>query len=91
MLDLGFSELSMEPVVCAEGDPSALTEADLPIVMEQYEKLAELMLKRDEEGRPFTLENLLNCSKQKKQTAFNFENSLSVLFLKSTRDGRVNT
>ena len=54
MLDLGFSELSMEPVVCAEGDPSALTEADLPIAMEQYEKLAELMLKRDEEGRPFT-------------------------------------
>ena len=54
MLDLGFSELSMEPVVCAEGDPSALTEEDLPIVMEQYEKLAELMLQRDEEGKPFT-------------------------------------
>ena len=54
MLDLGFTELSMEPVVCAEGDPSALTEEDLPIVMEQYEKLAELMLKRDKEGKPFT-------------------------------------
>ena len=54
MLDLGFSELSMEPVVCAEGDPSALTEDDLPVVMEQYEKLAELMLQRDEEGKPFT-------------------------------------
>jgi len=54
MLDLGFSELSMEPVVCAEGDPSALTEEDLPVVMEQYEKLAELMLQRDEEGKPFT-------------------------------------
>ena len=54
MLDLGFTELSMEPVVCAAGDPSALTEEDLPIVMEQYEKLAELMLKRDKEGRPFT-------------------------------------
>ena len=54
MLDLGFTELSMEPVVCAEGDPSALTEADMPIVMEQYEKLAELMLKRDEQGKPFT-------------------------------------
>ena len=26
MLDLGFNELSMEPVVCAKGDPSALTE-----------------------------------------------------------------
>ena len=54
MLDLGFTELSMEPVVCAAGDPSELTEADLPVVMEQYEKLAELMLQRDQEGRPFT-------------------------------------
>ena len=54
MLDLGFTELSMEPVVCAPGDPSELTEEDLPIVLEQYEKLAELMLKRDEEGKPFT-------------------------------------
>ena len=54
MLDLGFTELSMEPVVCAPGDPSELTQEDLPIVMEQYEKLAELMLKRHREGRPFT-------------------------------------
>ncbi|MBP3633739.1 MAG: thioether cross-link-forming SCIFF peptide maturase [Oscillospiraceae bacterium] len=54
MLELGFTELSMEPVVCAEDDPSALTEADLPVVMEQYEKLAQLMLKRDKEGKPFT-------------------------------------
>ena len=54
MLDLGFSELSMEPVVCAEDDPSALTNEDLPIVMEQYEKLAELMLERDKQGKPFT-------------------------------------
>ena len=54
MLDLGFSELSMEPVVCAVGDPGELTEEDLPIVLEQYEKLAELMLKRDSEGKPFT-------------------------------------
>ena len=54
MLDLGFNELSMEPVVCAADDPSALTDDDLPIVMEQYEKLADLMLQRDKEGRPFT-------------------------------------
>ncbi|MBQ3223732.1 MAG: thioether cross-link-forming SCIFF peptide maturase [Clostridia bacterium] len=54
MLDLGFSELSMEPVVCAPGDPSELTQEDLPIVLDQYEKLAELMLQRDKEGRPFT-------------------------------------
>ena len=54
MLDLGFTELSMEPVVCAPDDPSALTEEDKPIVMRQYEELAKLMLERDEEGRPFT-------------------------------------
>ncbi len=54
MLDLGFTELSMEPVVCAPGDPSELTEEDLPIVLEQYEKLAELMIERDREGKPFT-------------------------------------
>ena len=44
----------MEPVVCAEGDPYALTEDDLPIIFEQYEKLAELMIERRREGRPFT-------------------------------------
>ena len=54
MLDLGFSELSMEPVVCAPGDKEELTQEDLPIVMEQYEKLAELMLERDRQGKPFT-------------------------------------
>ncbi len=54
MLDLGFSELSMEPVVTAPDDPSALTEEDKAIVMEQYEKLAMLMLDKDREGKPFT-------------------------------------
>ena len=54
MLDLGFTELSMEPVVCAADDPSALTAEDLEVVMQQYEELADLMLKRWEEGRPFT-------------------------------------
>ena len=54
MLDLGFNELSMEPVVCEAGDPSELTEADFPIVCSQYEELAKLMLKCDKEGRPFT-------------------------------------
>ena len=54
MLDLGFTQLSMEPVVCAPGEPQALTEEDLAIVMEQYEALARLMLQRRREGRPFT-------------------------------------
>ena len=54
MLDLGFNELSMEPVVCAPEDPSALTDADLPIVLDQYEQLAQLMLERHKAGNPFT-------------------------------------
>lgn len=54
MLELGFTELSMEPVVCAPGDPEGLTESDLEIVKDQYEKLAELMLARDKESSPFT-------------------------------------
>lgn len=54
MLDLGFTELSMEPVVCAKGDPSELTEEDMVIVKKQYEELAQLMLEKDKEGKPFT-------------------------------------
>ena len=54
MLDLGFNELSMEPVVCQKGDVNELTEDDLPVVLEQYEKLAELMIEKDNEGKPFT-------------------------------------
>ena len=54
MLDLGFTELSMEPVVCPEGDPEALTREDLPIVLSQYEQLAELMIARRRAGKPFT-------------------------------------
>ena len=54
MLDLGFTELSMEPVVAAPDDPNALTAEDIPVVMEQYEELAKLMLAREKEGRPFT-------------------------------------
>ena len=54
MADLGFTELSMEPVVCPPNDPYALTEADKPILFEQYEKLAFEMIKRKKEGKPFT-------------------------------------
>ena len=54
MADLGFTELSMEPVVCPPGDPYALTEEDLPKVKEQYELLAKEMIKRKKEGRGFT-------------------------------------
>ncbi len=54
MADLGFTQLSMEPVVCAPGDPYALTEEDIRVVLNEYEILAKEMIKRRKEGRPFT-------------------------------------
>ena len=54
MADLGFTELSMEPVVCAPGDPAGLTPEDIEIVKEQYEILAKDMLRREKEGKPIT-------------------------------------
>ncbi len=52
--DLGFTELSMEPVVAAPDDPCALTDEDIRTVSEQYEILARDMLRREKEGKPIT-------------------------------------
>ena len=54
MADLGFTELSMEPVVCAPDDPAALTPEDIETVKAQYELLARDMLRRRREGHPIT-------------------------------------
>jgi uncharacterized protein len=52
--DLGFTQISMEPMIGSPSDPHALTEADLPVLYGQYEQLALEMLKREKEGRGFT-------------------------------------
>ena len=54
MLDLCFDKISMEPVVCAPTDKSALTEDDKPIIFEQYELLAKKMLDAHKKGKDFT-------------------------------------
>ena len=54
MLDLGFKELSMEPVVSKPDTDYALREEDLDTIYEQYEILAKEMIKRRREGNPFT-------------------------------------
>ncbi len=54
MADLGFRELSMEPVVCPPNDPYALIYEDLPKIKEQYEILAKEMIKREKNGEGFT-------------------------------------
>lgn len=53
MADLGFTQLSMEPMVGGEGDPAALREEDLPQLFEQYEQLATIMLDRKRAGKGF--------------------------------------
>ena len=54
MADLGFTELSMEPVVSSEETDYSLREEDLDKIYEQYEILAKEMIKRKKEGNPFT-------------------------------------
>lgn len=54
MANLGFDKLSMEPVVSSPDSPHALTDDDLPKILEQYERLACEMLKRKRQGNGFT-------------------------------------
>ena len=54
MANLGFKELSIEPVVSDPTEPYALKENDLPILKEQYEILADEMLRRYRNGNGFT-------------------------------------
>ena len=54
MADLGFDKLSMEPVGCPPDDPYALSDKDMPVLLEQYEILAKEMLRREKEGKPIT-------------------------------------
>lgn len=54
MADLGFKELSIEPVVSSPNEPYALRDEDLPVLKEQYQLLADEMLKRYRNGDGFT-------------------------------------
>lgn len=56
MADLGFRELSIEPVVAPPDAPYALKESDIPKLLSEYERLACEMLerKREGKGRDFT-------------------------------------
>ena len=54
MADLGFKEISIEPVVAEPSAPYALREEDLPELLSQYEILAKEMIKRERKGEGFT-------------------------------------
>lgn len=51
--DLGFDQISIEPVVGPEDDPFSIREQDLPQIMEEYDKLALEYLDRKEKGKGF--------------------------------------
>lgn len=51
--DLGFQQMSIEPVVGDETDPYAIREEDIPQICEEYDKLAKIMIEREKEGRGF--------------------------------------
>lgn len=51
--DLGFRQMSIEPVVAPPEAEYSIKEEDLPKIMEQYDKLAVEYIKRKKEGRGF--------------------------------------
>lgn len=51
--DLGFQQMSIEPVVGDDNEPYAIREEDLPKIMEEYDILAKEFIKRKKEGRGF--------------------------------------
>ena len=52
--DLGFEQISIEPVVGEDTDPYAIRKEDLPKIFEEYDKLAKIMVERERSGRGFT-------------------------------------
>lgn len=53
LADLGFQQTSVEPVVAPFDMPYALQYEDLPVIFEEYEKLAEEYVKRKQQGKGF--------------------------------------
>lgn len=53
LADLGFEQISVEPVVAQDTEEYAIKEADLPQLFEEYDKLAVEMIQREKEGKGF--------------------------------------
>ncbi|MDF2843187.1 MAG: Radical domain protein [Herbinix sp.] len=53
LADLGFKQISVEPVVALPEDAYSITEEDLPKLFEEYDKLAQLILEYKKEGKDF--------------------------------------
>lgn len=53
LADLGFKQISVEPVVAKPEDWYAIQETDLPALKEEYDRLAQEIIRRKKEGDPF--------------------------------------
>ncbi len=53
LADLGFQQISVEPVVAEPSQSYALQKEDLPKLFEEYDKLAVELVERQKEGRGF--------------------------------------
>ena len=53
LADLGFKQISVEPVVAPPTEDYAIRQEDLPKIFEQYDLLAKEMIRRHKEGRGF--------------------------------------
>ena len=53
MADLGFKEISIEPVVASPDEPYALSYDDLATLKNQYDILAKEMIRREKKGKGF--------------------------------------
>lgn len=53
LADLGFEQISVEPVVAADTEDYALREEDVPQILEEYDKLALEYIRRKKEGKGF--------------------------------------
>ncbi len=51
--DLGFKQMSIEPVVAASTELYAIQEEDIPKILSEYDKLAVEYINRKKEGRGF--------------------------------------
>ena len=51
--DLGFEQVSIEPVVGEDTDPYAIQKEDLPQIFEEYDRLAKMIIDREKSGRGF--------------------------------------
>ena len=53
LADLGFKQISVEPVVAEETDDYAIKEEDLPVLFKEYDDLAAEMVRRNKAGNGF--------------------------------------